>query len=116
MNVENKTIIFKVLSDFNRLRILKALQTKLLCVCEIRELLNLANSTVSQHLKVLKNAGFILESKSGKWVNYFINPKPTDPRINTILSSLDYWINDEDTIIEDKKKIKNLCRDSICNS
>lgn len=116
MNMKDKTVIFKALSDFNRLRILKALQTKLLCVCEIKELLNLANSTVSQHLKVLKNAGFIVESKSGKWVNYRINPTPIDPRISTILCSLDYWIDNEDAIIEDKKKIQNLCRSKICGT
>jgi len=113
--MEEKTKIFKALSDFNRLRILKALQSKVLCVCEIRGLLELANSTVSQHLKVLKNAGFIVESKSGKWVNYLINPNPTDKRVSTILSMLDFWIDDEDRIIEDKRKIKNTCREDICN-
>ena len=61
--MEDKTIIFKALSDLNRLRILKALQRKVLCVCEIKELLGLANSTVSQHLKILKSAGFVVEQK-----------------------------------------------------
>lgn len=113
--MDKKTDIFKALSDFNRLRILKALQSKVLCVCEIKGLLKLANSTVSQHLKVLKNAGFIVESKSGKWVNYLINPTPLDPRISTILSSLDYWIDNEDAIIADKKTILTLNRDEICS-
>jgi ArsR family transcriptional regulator len=116
MNMSNKTKIFKALSDFNRLRILKALQSRILCVCEIRGLLNLANSTVSQHLKILKDAGFIIESKSGKWVNYIINPTPSDTRIGAILSSLDFWIDDEDTIIKDKKVIKHLCRDELCKT
>ena len=102
-DMKESTIIFKALSDFNRLRILKALQAKVLCVCEIRELLNLANSTVSQHLKILKDSGFVIEQKSGKWVNYLINPSPSDIRINSILSSLDFWINNEDIIIEDKR-------------
>lgn len=115
MIMSEKTKIFKALSDFNRLRILKALQSKVLCVCEIRGLLELANSTVSQHLKILREAGFIVESKNGKWVNYSINPNPSDSRISTILTSLDFWINDEDSIIADKKIIKNLCRDEICS-
>ena len=112
--MKNKTKIFKALSDFNRLRILKALQSKVLCVCEIRALLQLANSTVSQHLKILEQSEFILGNKSGKWVNYQINPSPDDKRVSTILSSLDYWIDDEDLIISDKKIIKTLCRDNIC--
>ena len=113
--MNDKTKIFKALSDPNRLRILKALQTKYLCVCEIKELLNLANSTVSQHLKILKDTGFIIEEKEGKWVNYMINPRPTDQRISSLLSSLDFWIDDEEMIIEDKKKVKNLDRNIICN-
>ena len=112
--IDEKTKIFKALSDQNRLRILKALQTKVLCVCEIRELLQLANSTVSQHLKILKEAGFIAEQKDGKWVNYKINLNPTDERVIAILTSLDFWISDEEAIIKDKKKIKYLNRNVIC--
>jgi len=114
--LEEKTKIFKALSDPNRLRILKALQTKVLCVCEIRELLHLANSTVSEHLSILKQEGFILEEKAGKWVNYSINPRPSDPRITSILSTLDFWIGDENVIIADKKKICSLDRLLICCS
>ena len=112
--IDEKTKIFKALSDQNRLRILKALQTKVLCVCEIRELLQLANSTVSQHLKILKEAGFIVEHKDGKWVNYKINLHPSDERVIAILTSLDFWISDEEAIIKDKKKIKYLNRNVIC--
>ncbi|MGA8265511.1 MAG: metalloregulator ArsR/SmtB family transcription factor [Ignavibacteriaceae bacterium] len=112
--MNDKTIIFKALSDLNRLRILKALQRKVLCVCEIKELLGLANSTVSQHLKILKSAGFIVEQKEGKWVNYMINPQPTDSRIGSILASLDFWIDDEKLIIKDKKTILSLDRKVIC--
>lgn len=109
-----KIKIFKALSDTNRLRILKALQTKVLCVCELKELLHLANSTVSQHLKILKESGFIIEEKEGKWVNYKINPQPSDSRISTILSALDYWIDNDELIIQDKIKVKSLNRNKLC--
>ncbi len=46
--------VMKALSDPNRVRIVKLLQLKELCVCEFQELLGLAQSTVSKHLKVLK--------------------------------------------------------------
>lgn len=115
MKTDN-TKIFKALSDKNRLRILKALQTKVLCVCEIRELLQLANSTVSQHLKILRESDFIIEQKDGRWVNYQINPRPSDSRINSILSSLDFWINDNNQAISDMKKVTKLNRDIICNN
>ena len=106
--------IFKALADFHRLRILKALQIKVLCACEIKELIQLASSTVTQHLKVLKDAGFIIEDKEGKWTNYIINPNPEDNRISSILSSLDYWINDKKSLAKDKEIIKKLDRDKLC--
>ncbi len=114
--MENTTDLFKALSDRSRLRILKALQSKRLCACEITRLLNLANSTVSRHLKILKDTGFIVEIKDGKWVNHHINHKPEDPRVATILSSLDFWIADENLIIEDKKVIITLDRNEICKT
>lgn len=113
---KDNTKIFKALSDQNRLRILKALQSKVLCVCEIRELLQLANSTVSQHLKILRESEFIIEQKDGRWVNYQINPRPSDSRIISILSSLDFWINNNNQVITDMEKVKRLNRDIICNN
>lgn len=112
---EDKIKFFKALSDSNRLRILKMLQTKPLCVCEITNVLQLATSTVSQHLKILKEAGFILEEKEGKWVNYLINPRPTDPRISSLLSSLDYWIADAAVITSDKRRVLESDRNIICS-
>jgi len=110
-----KTKFFKALSDLNRLRILKMLQTKHLCVCEITEVLGLATSTVSKHLSILKDIGFIIEEKDGKWVNYRINPHPSDSRISSILTSLDFWISDDKTIINDKEKIQKVDRYEVCS-
>ncbi|NMB80192.1 MAG: winged helix-turn-helix transcriptional regulator [Ignavibacteria bacterium] len=112
--MEDKVKFFKALSDSNRLRILKMLQTKPLCVCEITHVLGLATSTVSQHLKILKESGFILEEKEGKWVNYFINPRPSDSRITSLLTSLDFWIADQSIIIDDKKRVLESDRNIIC--
>ena len=57
--------IAKALSDSNRIRTLLALRKQELCVCRIIEILNLAPSTVSKHIAVLKNAGLV-ESRKGK--------------------------------------------------
>ena len=54
--------IFKALADSNRIRILKMLEVRPLCVCEITEVLNLAASTVSKHLSILRDADFIIDS------------------------------------------------------
>ena len=106
--------IFQTLSDPNRLRILKMLQARSLCVCEITSVLEIGTSTVSKHLSILKIDGFIIDEKDGKWVNYKINPYPADSRVSSILSTLDYWIADEAAIIRDKKKLAKVDRITLC--
>ena len=114
-SVRENTRLFKALSDPNRLRILKMLKSKSLCVCEITEVLNLATSTVSKHLSILRDSGFIIEEKEGKWVNYMINPKPSDKRTSSILTTLDFWISDDSVIISDKQKIQKVDRNEVCS-
>ncbi len=114
--LKEKAKLFKALSDPNRLRILKMLQSKPLCVCEITEVLQLATSTVSKHLSILKESGFIIEEKDGKWINYMINLVPTDRRISSILSTLDFWIGNENVIIKDKKTVSRIDRNIVCKN
>ena len=113
--MKENTKLFKALSDPNRLRILKMLQSKSLCVCEITDVLKLATSTVSKHLSILKDGGFILEQKDGKWVNYLINPRPSDPIISSLISTLDFWISDDQLIISDKQKVQKVDRFKVCS-
>ena len=113
--MKEKLNFFKVLSDPNRLRIIKMLQIKPLCVCEITEVLQLAKSTVSEHLSILKKEGFILEERDGKWVNYIINPRPSDARITSLLTSLDFWIGDSADVESDRQMVKTVDRYIVCN-
>ena len=62
--------IFKALGENNRLRIVNMLMSKPMCVCEITEIIGLSQSTVSGHLKVLKEAEIIEDTKEGLWVEY----------------------------------------------
>ncbi len=62
--------ITKALSDENRVRVLMALRSGELCVCQIIELLHLAPSTVSKHMAILKQARLVEGEKNGKWVYY----------------------------------------------
>ncbi|MGE5401964.1 MAG: ArsR/SmtB family transcription factor [Ignavibacteriales bacterium] len=113
--LEEKAKLFKALSDPNRLRILKMLQSRKLCVCEITEILELATSTVSEHLTVLRRAGFIIEEKDGKWVNYMINPRSSDPTVASMLSMLPFWINDDAKLNDDLEKINSVDRNKLCS-
>jgi len=66
--------ITKALADENRVRILLALSGREeLCVCHLIDLLELAPSTVSKHLFLLKNARVIIGRKDGRWMHYRLN-------------------------------------------
>ncbi|RMF69202.1 MAG: ArsR family transcriptional regulator [Calditrichaeota bacterium] len=106
--------VFKALSDANRLRILKMLEIRPLCVCEITEVLQLAASTVSRHLSVLREAGLILDEKEGKWVNYSLNTSIDGSHPSQILLHLDEWLPDDETIRKDAEKVKSIDRHMIC--
>lgn len=62
--------MLKALSDLTRLRILKIIAIKPLCVCEIMAVLKMAQSTTSQHLTILANAGLIEAEPGGVWTVY----------------------------------------------
>lgn len=102
--------IFKSLSDPNRIRILKMLQMKSMCVCEITEILGLAASTVSQHLTILKKAGFIVDSKNGKWIDYSLNMNSGVPEIASLMTALHYMLEGDEKIRRDKVKLGKVNR------
>ncbi|KXK51693.1 MAG: ArsR family transcriptional regulator [Chlorobi bacterium OLB5] len=97
--------IFKALSDPSRLRILKMLQIKPLCVCEITEILGLAASTVSKHLTILKKAGFIEDFKDGKWINYSLKKAISEPEVYSLFSYLYFILENDLKIKEDRTKL-----------
>ena len=106
--------ITKALSDKNRVKIVKMLQYKELCVCEINEGLKLAQPTVSNHLKILEEAELISSRKEGLWVNYFLNNKSDDPYVSVFLKNLKYWLEQDDEIAELIKIVPTLNRQNIC--
>jgi len=114
--LENLTKIFKALSDPNRVRILKLLEVRPLCVCEITYVLNLATSTVSKHLSILKEAGFIFDHKENKWVNYYLNDVSQNQYINELLPLVKKRLTDEKIILDDREKVESADRTKICSA
>jgi len=105
--------LFKALSDPNRIRIIKMLQVKPLCACEITEVLGLASSTVSSHLAILKNAGFINDFKDGKWINYSINNEIKEPEIASLMTAMHFMVEEDEKIKQDKVKLGYVNRIEI---
>ena len=62
--------LFHALSDETRLEIISMLRAGERCVCDLTEALDAAQSRLSFHLKVLKDAGIVRDRKDGRWVHY----------------------------------------------
>ena len=66
-------LMFKALSDETRLRIVKLLENGELCVCHIVAAVDMSQSKISFHLKILKKAGLVKDRREGKWMHYRLN-------------------------------------------
>ena len=75
--ISRQSKFFSGLADETRLRILKLLMIREMCVCEIMVALDLTQPTASHHLNLLENAGLVKDRKEGKWVFYSIADKKT---------------------------------------
>ncbi len=104
----------KALSDHNRLRILKMLQLRPLCVCEITAVLQLSPSTVSKHLSLLRHANLINDHKEGKWVICHLEEHPGNHFAATLLPLLATWLEDDPQIQADRQKIARINRADLC--
>ena len=63
---------FKALSEVIRLRILKLLEVREMCACEVMAALSLTQPNASHHLGILERAGLVRSRKDGKWMFYSI--------------------------------------------
>ena len=91
--------VMKALSDPNRVRVVKLLQSGELCVCEIKEVLGLAQSTVSKHMKILEDAGLVERKRQGTWMIYSLADGSESAYAKTMLLNLNDWL-DNDTELD----------------
>ena len=70
--MDGKVKVFKALGDDIRLKIVLFLNDKEKCACEIPAAVNRAQPTVSQHLKILREAGVLKSRKEGRMICYSI--------------------------------------------
>lgn len=91
--------VMKALSDPGRLKVLKVLEARELCACELIALLGLAQPTVSRHLKVLVDAGLITGRKVGSWVHYRLAQNPATPYAQVMLAALPGWLEADPEIV-----------------
>ncbi|OPY23266.1 MAG: DNA-binding transcriptional repressor ArsR [Methanobacterium sp. PtaU1.Bin242] len=79
----------KALSDATRLKILYLLSDGELCVCEIMCALNKPQSSVSHHLNILKNLGYIKARKDGVWIHYSLKSQKITDMVKKLIELLE---------------------------
>ena len=79
--------LFHALSDETRLEIIELLRKGERCVCELTDTLDAAQSRLSFHLRVLKDAGIVRDRKDGRWVYYELDPEAFE-EVQTLVSGM----------------------------
>lgn len=108
--------VMKAMSDPNRVKMLKLLQRRVLCVCEIQAALGLAQSTASKHLKILEEAGLIDYSKDGLWVNYRLADGAKSPYVASLLGNLRHWLEEDAAMAALVARLPEIRRENICGT
>jgi len=106
--------VFKAVGDPNRIRILKMLQKKKMCVCELSAVLGITQPSVSRHLSMMRDAGIVRDERDGQWINYELCEEKVNQYAPVIMRYLKDWINDSPRIKEDAAKLKHLNREQLC--
>ena len=74
----------KALADKKRLKIIRLLGKRSICVCELESLVGLTQPAVSHHLKILREAELVTDTRRGKWIFYSLNENIYTEMINAL--------------------------------
>jgi len=102
--------ITKALSDENRVRIVAALEPGELCVCQLIELLELAPSTVSKHLALLRQAGLLEVRKDGRWAYYRLAGQDAPDIVRNALAFVSASLSADAQADADAERLEQILR------
>lgn len=106
--------ILKAVADRNRMRILKMLENRTMCVCELAAVLEIKQPSVSKHLSILKEAGLIQDERNGQWIDYSLCREVINQYAPDLQEMICSWLNDDPIVKHDHKKTLSLCRETLC--
>ncbi len=99
--------IARALADESRVRTLLALKQGELCVCQITEILDLAPSTVSKHMALLRQARLVDSRKEGRWIYYRLPDDPS-PVVKQALEWVSRSLEEALEIAHDRKHLEEI--------
>jgi DNA-binding transcriptional ArsR family regulator len=102
--------ITKALADENRVRMLLALRRQELCVCQIVELMQLATSTVSKHMSILKAARLVESRKDGRWLYYRLPGKEASATVRKAMEMTFDSVAKEPQALRDQIRLDEILK------
>ena len=100
--------VMKAVADGTRVKILKMLQHRELCVCEMRAVLGISQPSVSRHLRLLEDADLVRSEKEGMWNNFRLaTVEEGNPYARAILAQLQEWLDEDPSVL---KVLDQTCR------
>ncbi|CAN2254132.1 transcriptional regulator (metals sensing ArsR-SmtB repressors family) [Bacillus vallismortis] len=109
IGVAAMTGCLKILSDQTRLMMMKLFFEKEYCVCQLVDMFDMSQPAISQHLRKLKNAGFVNEDRRGQWHYYSINEScPEFDTLQLILHQIDQ--EDELLLLMKQRETQSTCK------
>lgn len=91
--------VMKAAADGTRVKILKMLEMRDLCVCEMQAVLGISQPSVSRHLRLLEDADLVRSEKEGMWTNFRLaRPEEANQYSKAILEHLKGWLKKDQSI------------------
>jgi len=106
--------VMKALADPARIKIVKMLEEREMCVCEVQAALEIPQPTVSKHLKVLEGAGLVASRRDGLWINYFLPVEPGSIYATQLLTDLGSWFGNHQEVRRLRKILPGIDRQKVC--
>jgi ArsR family transcriptional regulator len=110
--------VVKAMADETRMRIVMVLGGHELCVCQIVELLELAPSTVSKHMSILKQARLVQSRKEGRWMHYRLARKDAPTEVSGALAWVSNSLAGDSQVEQDGKRLQEILtidREALCS-
>jgi ArsR family transcriptional regulator len=105
--------VAKALSDETRIRMLKLLLEKDICVCEMEGIFPLSSSQLSRNLKMLMEAGFLKRWREGKCVVYIADCENCNCYCRTLLNMVRDSFNDSEATQSDRAKLQKVMAEQV---
>ena len=113
-DIDRAVMLFHALSDETRLAALEMLREGERCVCELQDQLDVAQSRLSFHLKVLKDSGLVQDRKQGRWSYYSIVPHALDEAHDLVIAFLPKTMNSGRTLRVSGSREKITVKSGCC--